>query len=68
VADQPLRTLALEREAFLVAIASNSMSSTAADALVDQRLIKTPLPTLLEAAPDRCTVTSRACHPQTGRS
>jgi MFS family permease len=38
VADQPLRTLALEREAFLVAIASNSMSSTAADALVDRRL------------------------------
>jgi len=40
VADQPLRTLALEREAFLVAIASNSMSSAAADALVAQRLIE----------------------------
>ncbi len=40
VADQPLRTLALEREAFLVAIASNSVSSAAADALVDQRLIE----------------------------
>ncbi len=40
VADQPLRTLALERDAFLVAIASNSISSAAADALVDQRLIE----------------------------
>ena len=40
VADQPLRTLALEREAFLVAIAINNMSSAAADALEDQRLIE----------------------------
>ena len=38
VADQPLRTMALQREAFLVAVMSNSMSSVAADALVDQRL------------------------------
>lgn len=43
VADQPLRTLALEREAFLVAIASNSMSGAAADALVDQRLLENTL-------------------------
>jgi MFS family permease len=40
MADQPLRTLALERDAFLVAIASNSISSAAADALVDRRLIE----------------------------
>jgi len=40
VADQPLRTLALEREAFLVAVTSNSMSSAAADALADQRLLE----------------------------
>jgi MFS family permease len=38
VANQPLRTLALEREAFLVAITGNSMSGAAADALVTQRL------------------------------
>ena len=38
VADQPLRTLALEREAFLVAITGNSMSGAAAEALVTQRL------------------------------
>jgi len=38
VADEPLRTVTLQREAFLVAIMSNSMSSVAADALVDQRL------------------------------
>ena len=38
VADQPLRTLALDREAFLVAITGNSLSSAAADALVTQRL------------------------------
>jgi hypothetical protein len=38
VADQPLRTLALDREAFLVAVTGNSMSSLAADALVNQRL------------------------------
>jgi len=43
VADQSLRTLALEREAFLVAIASNSMSGAAADALVDQRLLENTL-------------------------
>lgn len=40
VADQPMRTLALEREAFLVAIASNGMSGAAADALVDHRLLE----------------------------
>jgi len=40
VADQSLHTLALEREAFLIAIASNSMSGAAADALVDQRLLE----------------------------
>lgn len=42
MADQSLRTLALERDAFLVAIAiaSNSISSAAADALLDQRLIE----------------------------
>jgi MFS family permease len=38
VATQPLRTLALQRDAFLVAVTSNSRSSAAADALVDQRL------------------------------
>jgi len=38
VADEPLRTLALQREAFLVAVMSNSMSSVAAHALADQRL------------------------------
>jgi hypothetical protein len=43
VADQPLRTLALGREAFLVAITGNSMSSAAADALVTQRLTEDSL-------------------------
>jgi hypothetical protein len=38
VADQPLRTLALDREAFLVAVTGNSMSSAATDELVTQRL------------------------------
>lgn len=38
VADQPLRTLALDRETFMVAITGNSMTSAAADALVTQRL------------------------------
>jgi predicted MFS family arabinose efflux permease len=38
VADEPLRTLALDREAFLVAITGNSLSSAAADVLVTQRL------------------------------
>ena len=38
VADQALRTLALEREAFLVAVTGNRLSSAAADALVTQRL------------------------------
>ena len=38
VADQPLHTLALDREAFLVAITGNSLSSAAADTLVTQRL------------------------------
>lgn len=38
IAGEPLRTLALDREAFLVAVTGNSMSSAAADALVTQRL------------------------------
>ncbi len=38
ITDQPLRTLALDREAFLVAITGNSVSNAAADALVTQRL------------------------------
>ena len=38
MADQPLRTLALDREAFLVAVTGNSMSSAATDELVTQRL------------------------------
>ena len=38
VADQTLRTLALDREAFLVAVTGNSMSSAATDELVTQRL------------------------------
>jgi hypothetical protein len=38
VADQALRTLTLEREAFLVAVTGNSLSSAAADTLVTQRL------------------------------
>ena len=38
VADQHLRTLALDRETFLVAVTGNSLSSAAADALVTQRL------------------------------
>jgi MFS family permease len=42
VADQPLSTLALGREAFLVAVTGNSMSSAAADALVAQRLNADP--------------------------
>ena len=42
VADQPLRTLALDRETFLVAITGNSLSSAAADALVTQRLTADP--------------------------
>jgi CRP-like cAMP-binding protein len=37
VADQPLRTLALDREAFLVAVSGNTVSA-AADALATQRL------------------------------
>jgi MFS family permease len=37
-ADQPLRTLAPDREAFLVAVTGNNMSNAAADALVTQRL------------------------------
>src|SRR5580658_848676 len=42
VADQHLRTLALGRETFLVAVAGNRMSSAAADALVTQRLSAGP--------------------------
>jgi hypothetical protein len=38
VADQALRTLALERETFLFAVTGNSVSSAAADALVTERL------------------------------
>jgi MFS family permease len=38
VADQPLGTLALDREAFLVAVMGNNMSSAVADALVTERL------------------------------
>jgi len=38
VADQPLRTLALDREAFLVAVTANSSTRAAANALATQRL------------------------------
>ena len=38
VADQSLRTLALDRETFLVAVTGNRMSSAEADALVTRRL------------------------------
>ena len=38
VADQPLRTLALDRETFLFAVTGNSLSNAAADALMTQRL------------------------------
>ena len=38
LADQALRTLALDRETFLVAVTGNSMSSAEADALVTRRL------------------------------
>ena len=38
IADQPLRTLALDRETFLVAVTGNSLSSAEADALVTRRL------------------------------
>ena len=38
VADQPLRTLALDRETFLVAVTGNRMSGDEADALVTRRL------------------------------
>jgi hypothetical protein len=38
LADQPLRTLTLDREAFLVAVTGNSVSSAATDELVTQRL------------------------------
>src|SRR5271156_6811167 len=42
VADQHLRTLALDRETFLVAVTGNRMSSAAADALVTERLTAGP--------------------------
>lgn len=42
VAGEPLRTMALDREAFLVAITGNSLSSAAADALVTERLAADP--------------------------
>lgn len=38
VAEQPMRTLALDRKAFLIAVAGNSVSTAAADALVSRRL------------------------------
>ena len=38
VADQSLRTLALDRETFLVAVTGNRVSSAEADALVTRRL------------------------------
>ena len=38
IADQPLHTLALDRETFLVAVTGNSLSSAEADALVTRRL------------------------------
>ena len=38
IADQPLHTLALDRETFLVAVTGNSLSSAEADALVARRL------------------------------
>jgi predicted MFS family arabinose efflux permease len=38
VADEPLRTLALDREAFLVAVCANGMTRAAAEALACQRL------------------------------
>jgi len=44
VADQALRTLALDRETFLVAVTGNRMSSTEADALVTRRLTADPPP------------------------
>jgi hypothetical protein len=44
-AEQPMRTLAMERDAFLVAVAGNSVSSVAADALATQRLARDRPPT-----------------------
>ena len=41
-AEQPLRTLALGREEFLTAVAGNSMSMAAADALAAERLSTDP--------------------------
>jgi Cyclic nucleotide-binding domain/Major Facilitator Superfamily len=41
-AEQPLRTLALDREEFLTAVTGNSTSMAAADALVAQRLAADP--------------------------
>jgi predicted MFS family arabinose efflux permease len=40
VAEQPMRTLALDREAFLVAVAGNAASNAAANALATQRLAR----------------------------
>ncbi len=42
VADEPLRTLVLEREAFLVAVTANSCSRAAAESLATQRLRADP--------------------------
>ncbi len=42
VAGEPLRTMALDRETFLVAITGNSLSSAAADAIVTERLAADP--------------------------
>jgi CRP-like cAMP-binding protein len=41
-AQQPLRTLTLDRQEFLIAIAGNIASSAAADALAAQRLADDP--------------------------
>ncbi len=44
VAEQPMRTLALDREAFLLAVAGNGASNAAANALATQRLAGDSLP------------------------
>jgi hypothetical protein len=51
VADQPLRTLALDRETFLVAVTGNSMANAAADALVTLRLTADSLADPINTAP-----------------
>ena len=42
VADEPLRTLALDRESSLVAVAANTGTRAAADALATERLAADP--------------------------